>query len=788
MDNNLYNVQTGQPDVLTLEQVPAAIEAGTHAYKKGTRINVIGTDSKSYSLDASELPDAFLNGYRLESPNEIAVRDYVKENKGVGGALKVGVGQFLDEAAMGLPELVLNKTQDPLEVAKREALKDEHSAANTIGGLAGFGASLFTGAPLFKAASLAGKATENYVAKKMAAATGEKILPGVATSILQNGAKAAAGMGVEGAVVSAPTAITEGMLGDPELAAETMLAGGILGSALGGAIGIAKPLIKLGKEKIAKAASEKFNSEDAALNLIGATPAQRDKLAPDVVEKIPQFFRDIAKEDPKILFSSEKLKNKVDDLVSKSGKQLDNIVTTLDDRIKHVVTTADDATITEIKGSMYDYSSLTDKLWNKFVVPYIDDPRFNAQVQKVDQEIAAIKEHVTRRLGGESNGIDLRALRDYQQTTKELVNFDKKNNVTDLGTDARKFIIDDVQKYFKDVLAPKISVAFPDLAQVASQFKAANDAYRMAVNIQPIIGKTVNKEAAKKLIGPSEIVGGIIGAGVGGVPGLLVGAAAKKAASYVEKSFDVAGILMTEQAMKQTAKKLDGIKDNLVAITSPVRARLVPKISNFTNDINNDSFTELSRKIAEVSSNPQSLEDKMESMRHLADMGAPETASATQAKVVEAFQYLQSVMPKPLTPNNVLVKSKGFKPSDQELSKFKRQVVAALDPFSIIDDLNEGTLTVDQVQTVAAIYPQLLDRIKEKVVDAVQSNPAEVPYNKRLKLSLLLGLDLDPSLEPKTLQILLNSKPAESPEQGRKPSNKVEFTSYPTDMERIQSK
>jgi hypothetical protein len=281
------------------------------------------------------------------------------------------------------------------------------------------------------------------------------------------------------------------------------------------------------------------------------------------------------------------------------------------------------------------------------------------------------------------------------------------------------------------------------------------------------------------------VVGGAVGAGAGGVVGAAIGAGAKKAANLASQYANVYGLLAAEDSMRFVKKQIDSIPKALIDFPKAAPARVINKISDLTRDEKDDNFEELSKKITEAAANPASLDSKLEAVTALSDMGAPSVAIKVTDKIHQTYQYLSEVLPKPLTPNNPLVKSKGFKPSDAELNKFKRQMEAALNPFVIIEDLNNGSLTVEQVQTVDTLYPDIMNRIRESVYDTVAKNPIQVPYNKRLKLSLLLGMDLDPSLEQGTLEILLAEQDAAEQEQANKPSNNIRFTAYPTDVQKI---
>lgn len=204
----LYNAKTRLPEAVPEDQLPQAIASGTHSYQVGKRINIIGPGGQVHNVDSSELQGAIQEGWLPETTRQAAVREYVEENKGLKGTAKVGLGQFADEALLSIPETVYDLTADPLEVAKKEALKKEHSIANTLGGIGGFGASMFVGGPLFKAAEVAGHGAERLALggveeAAVRGAEGSLADRTLASLVKERGAESVAGGGSERAAEAA---------------------------------------------------------------------------------------------------------------------------------------------------------------------------------------------------------------------------------------------------------------------------------------------------------------------------------------------------------------------------------------------------------------------------------------------------------------------------------------------------------------------------------------------------------------------------------------------------------
>lgn len=284
----LYNVETRKPETLDGPDLQLALAKGTHSYAADAPITVTDPNGNRGTIPSANVRQALAQGYSVETPTESAINQFVDENKGLKGAAKVAAGEFANQALFGLPEIILRKTMDPLDVAKAEALRKEHSFADITGGVAGFGTSLFTGAPLFRAASAAGEKTAGMIAERIIAASTEEISKrsamAAARDILGNYAARGVGGAVEGGVLVAPHAITETMLGDPEQAAETLLAGVGIGTAFGAGGALAKDLFKLGSAGTKAVLTAGKDASEA----VGSTAQVAARKAASVATGIPE--------------------------------------------------------------------------------------------------------------------------------------------------------------------------------------------------------------------------------------------------------------------------------------------------------------------------------------------------------------------------------------------------------------------------------------------------------------------------------------------------------------------
>lgn len=318
----LYDLQ-GNPVVLNTQEAQQAVLAGTHKFADDQTLNVVDPGGKqTYGIAPKDLPDYLKQGYNLETPNQYKVREFVHENEGLKGTAKVAIGQFIDEANLGIPETIFSRVADPLEVEKVEALKNAHEVANTLGGVAGFAASFVNpviAGPVGNLAKFTGKlaphvaaAAESLMAKGIAKETAAKI----ATGIVDPAVKAA----TEGAAYAAPIAaaqaggdllapiINEDSLGNPEHWGEALTteAEGI-GISL-----LLNGLIHGGGNVFQKLKSKKIIEGDHPFLTDTPTPSEAIKVISD--PKYEEVF--------KMTPSKESLQGKYQEIVSPNGEKL----------------------------------------------------------------------------------------------------------------------------------------------------------------------------------------------------------------------------------------------------------------------------------------------------------------------------------------------------------------------------------------------------------------------------------------------------------------------------------
>lgn len=157
-------------------------------------------------------------------------------------------------------------------------------------------------------------------------------------------------------------------------------------------------------------------------------------------------------------------------------------------------------------------------------------------------------------------------------------------------------------------------------------------------------------------------------------------------------------------------------------------------------------------RAARYATDPTAIGRETELALYDVDAHAPGVAAAIRQRGQIAAQYLATHVPRivesPFTGRPPIV-------DDAELARFERRVAAVSDPVGVIEDgLEDGTLTLEHVDAVREVYPQIYQRLQRDIVGAAMASAGRgeaMPYRDRIRLGVLFDLPLDPSLEQASL-------------------------------------
>lgn len=158
----------------------------------------------------------------------------------------------------------------------------------------------------------------------------------------------------------------------------------------------------------------------------------------------------------------------------------------------------------------------------------------------------------------------------------------------------------------------------------------------------------------------------------------------------------------------------------------------------------------LSAHLAELA-DPEKLERQLGPEFEVFAGEAPDTAAAVRETMARLVGFLRSNLPKihtdPFSGRPPLV-------NGAEADRYLRLAAAAINPRGVVNSLLEGTITTDEARALREVYPLTYQQLRDGVAAAVQSaaqGGEPIPFNGRVRLSILLGQPLDPLMDPRAI-------------------------------------
>jgi hypothetical protein len=259
-----------------------------------------------------------------------------------------------------------------------------------------------------------------------------------------------------------------------------------------------------------------------------------------------------------------------------------------------------------------------------------------------------------------------------------------------------------------------------------------------------------------------------------------------------------------QTALKKTAKGLDSfdkvIKGEKISLPITPRQAVTAALSRLLyghedNKNHGENFEKVSDAIARLN-DPNTKKVNSHLTSALGENGAPNIAALYEMQLATALKYLQDMIPKNPNAQN-LVKGK-WVPNDAQLSKFDRIARVIDNPFSVIQDFQEGKVSSDSIAALAAVFPSIYAQMVNRIIKYAQTEDlSKIDYTKLLQLGTILQNHNLLDNNNKHINILQNNfnsieahqQPgANKPTHTRKGTKFTASTNFTTDAQRVMYK
>lgn len=320
--------------------------------------------------------------------------------------------------------------------------------------------------------------------------------------------------------------------------------------------------------------------------------------------------------------------------------------------------------------------------------------------------------------------------------------------------------------------------------------------YRLASGDEKLLGvidDLADHQAAKNLLRDQmareqqggmdiELLAGVFGHGVGGFPGALIGREigqgfARPAHQAVMK-FKLAA--MVQRVRRHVDAGLEGFAKGARKAQDAARSvDLDRRIAPYTLTMLTAKDPEERRKaagarIAELSAmDPSVMVDTLAEATVDTDEVAPGVSGVVRQRLAAAHEMLRAVLPQPLATQGAgggLVPVPALKMiPDRDIRRFAQVDAAIQDPLRIIDALREGRAPDPAaVKAVQVVYPALWAQFVQSMSEQLAKNPDAVGWRQAVRIAVTLGVDSHPSFraENLNLQQAIAKQGSQRPQQG----------------------
>lgn len=696
-----------------------AIRSGDYAFGKDAKVLVQGPEG-SIELDSDSAVRHIVEGGSFDTSQANALERATYGD--TAGQVAAGAAGFARGATFGLSDQLLAGLGGSDFKYGLRALK-EQNPKSTIGGTV--------------AGAIANPVTR-AVGTQVAASVGGA---GLGAALLRGGAAGAS----EGALVGLGDFVSEEALGNAEATAENALASIGMGALVGGGVGsLMSGTGQLGRKALSKFRSamssdsiKKFAQEKAVKGL-GSVPSKMARL----------------EDKGRMLEVGDDLLSK--GIVDKGGNlrvTVDNIKSARSEAwraMEKSLKTLDDA------GALFDGKAFAGRLRSELLEPLEGIPMYGPERKLIEKAAAEFEQ-----LGN--------------------IPTSRANQIKSLLQKKIKKVLGKAEVSTANDLKRQIAGLTREQIEVAAQ-AVDDDAARAYIESKRLYGSMsealkLGQDGLKRMMNNRSIsltdhlVGGAVGVGFGGVPGLAYGAASAMGNKVLRERgnaiasqlvYKAAGLRAIHEAAEAAGKTMDGSVSKFLrritggpvaAIPASVGASERTKLLTSPTYASNgrDAAKQKSQELAQMVANPALLADRISASLTGMEGIAPQTAEAMARKAAMAIKNAHDMAPKSPHGPSIQPMLDDWEPDDNAVAKFERYLTGVMEPMKVVEDFGNGVVSVEGVRAIKENYPEMFNTWGRKIATGVAESKKRLPMSDRVRLSLLFGIPLDSHMRPEAI-------------------------------------
>lgn len=323
----------------------------------------------------------------------------------------------------------------------------------------------------------------------------------------------------------------------------------------------------------------------------------------------------------------------------------------------------------------------------------------------------------------------------------------------DLRFDLEKKIMDQIEEV-------------PGGSSILDNYIDQKQLYSVAKDAEQLIKNEIAKSSANNKIPLTAYISAGAGASIAGLPGAAAMVLGRKVAA---EQGDYWWSMLSEKMAKDTLsyhRKIDKSIGGFLIGTGRVGGLVTVKLKvdeNLQKQYDIDK-----KKMENLFKGMESSIDEYDENNAVVMDTMPEMHQEIFLKSTQMSEFLINKFPK--NPNPEVEYSKWY-PSDDQILTFQRYKNATFFPKTILDNIEIGYVSAEELEVLNTIHTELLGKLQEGFIGKYKGQPLD--YGRRLMVKTVFGINLDNTMNPEAIRMLqsnmlgMNQQQAAEEEQGK---------------------
>lgn len=761
------------PTELSEDKAAELLKAGQVGVDTSAHFNMLDSKGEVWKVPGTGVATALQNGWTLGTNFNADAQRRIATEGAERGPLETG--GFASDIALG-QNLVGNKLEQMArdkfaggsaeERATQQIAEENHPIATKVGKVIGTGVGTAAQLLALKGGSAVGGLAEKAILKGAEDAavkelTENAISEAAQTSLQRQLAAKATNYGVQGLALSSPQILTATALGDPQLAAESLL----WNTGLNAVFGAGGSLIGRSVSKGMEAGRDLFESEAPGLAdkaVLKSAGVDALKGMPETTARMADSLHELNTE-PGI--DRVEMRNRIEEAARSSKEAIDGMTGKLDNLLEEneeLKQHAFNPTRTamnmerELAPGLELPSAKTARIELTKLVDSVSPPQmslYHGETVPFTEAAKIADQFKLKELDPMASPVD-----QVRQQAAQIVNRDFQASIANTINAAKDQGLGDAPLFTDFLKQAERNRNMLDLMQYGSLPKETGGSAGLDYTLGgALLG------AAHGLKG--GITGMAAGATVSVLKNLIKNIAKDKGlntSAYVlnqllkdTENIPFMGSVIAHQSVKAVNSHLDTI-GNLLTKENATRGAQLATDAIIKHMLNSDGtglskdqqFKQHAEQLQELINNPEAMHAHLSPIIGTFENHAPQLAVEYSNAVQRAANHLGAALPK--NPNPVQEPFENdveWKPTKQQLRDYYEVAETIHNPGKAVSDVVHGRASKKQIDTLQIVYPAYTEQVKARVIQHGLDKKAKISNEGLMGISFLTGQPIGRSMK-----------------------------------------